>query len=165
MQYTGEIQTAFCGSVGELKELPGVVSAWLSAQDGEYRTTDVDEEMETFCSLLRKSLEEQMENPTDPSAVVAFECDSELALVILDCINGIAKAKPALKIAVAAKIHFPSAMQLDTTPIIPPAERTQSARPARGAAWTDWTVFWRTERRRSWKYCCNIRRRMGPSGS
>lgn len=97
--YEGDIYAYFHGPDQALKNLPAVAAAWLDAQPKAY----ANEAMRQDVNRLIKQLQD--ETSGDLGELVQTDLFSEIALVVLDCINGIAKARPELEIAVRAELR------------------------------------------------------------
>ena len=106
MQYTGRFQVAFRGPVGVMQTLPDTVDTWGHLLSENYMNEDVREEINEVAGILCRKADTLAQKCEDEIVVVVWEHLSPLALVLLDCINGIAKAYPVLEIAVVLELNF-----------------------------------------------------------
>ncbi len=106
MQYTGRFQVAFRGPAGVMRTLPDTVETWGHLLSGNYMNEDVREEINDVAGILCRKADTMAQKREDEIVMVVWEHLSPLALVLLDCINGIARAYPVLEIAVALELNF-----------------------------------------------------------
>ena len=92
MQYTGRFQVAFRGPAGVMRTLPDTVETWGHLLSGNYMNEDVREEINDVAGILCRKADTMAQKREDEIVMVVWEHLSPLALVLLDCINGIARA-------------------------------------------------------------------------
>ena len=104
MRYDGDFQVGIHGSGALMQDIPKVIENWVKTLPENYINKEVKSEADYISSMLREKLK-AIPN-TEEEAVLKWDHFSNIALVVLDFINQIAKAHPQLEIAVGVEITF-----------------------------------------------------------
>ena len=104
MRYDGDFQVGIHGSGALMQDIPKVIENWVKTLLENYINKEVKSEADYISSMLREKLK-AIPN-TEEEAVLKWDHFSNIALVVLDFINQIAKAHPQLEIAVGVEITF-----------------------------------------------------------
>ena len=92
MRYDGDFQVGIHGSGALMQDIPKVIENWVKTLPENYINKEVKSEADYISSMLREKLK-AIPN-TEEEAVLKWDHFSNIALVVLDFINQIAKAHP-----------------------------------------------------------------------
>ncbi len=104
MRYDGDFQVGIHGSGALMQDIPDVIENWVKTLPEDYINPEVESEAKYISSMLQNRLE-SIPN-TEEEATLTWDHFSNIALVVLDFINQIAKTHPRLEIAVGVEITF-----------------------------------------------------------
>ena len=104
MRYDGDFQVGFYGSGALMQDIPKSILSWVNTLDDDYRNNEVEKEAQYLSDMLKDRLK-RIPN-SDECVELRWFHFSNIALVVLDIINNIAKTHPELEIAVGVEITF-----------------------------------------------------------
>lgn len=104
MRYDGDFQVGIHGSGALMQDIPEVIENWVKTLPENYINQEVKSETDYISSMLRERLK-TIPN-TEEEVVLKWDHFSNIALVVLDFINQIAKAHPSWKSLLGWKSHF-----------------------------------------------------------
>ncbi len=104
MRYDGDFQVGFYGSGALMQDIPESIISWLKTLPDDYINDEVEKEAQYISDMLK----DKIKSISDSDEDVELEWDnfSNIALVVLDIINNIAKTHPDIEIAVGVEITF-----------------------------------------------------------
>lgn len=107
MQYSGNIAVCLRGRAGDMTDLCDALQQWVAECPREYKITrDVQDDLKDVQQKLRRIETACREKPADEIVCETWTYFSQIALVVLDFIDGLTHLRPQPEVVVAADINF-----------------------------------------------------------